>query len=94
MPHFECGAFNRSATSPRPKGRAPRSVGRYVANAVQRDKRSRELDGHSAGGPSGASVPELRGAPDGRLRPTRSLDPAKLSPTGMQISFTEAGCED
>jgi hypothetical protein len=49
MPHFECGAFNRSATSPRPKGRAPRSVGRYVANAVRRDKGSREPAGYSPG---------------------------------------------
>src|SRR5262245_38666982 len=41
MPHFECGAFNRSATSPRPTGRGPRSEGRYVAKAGQGDKAER-----------------------------------------------------
>src|SRR5262249_41913600 len=43
MPHFECGAFNRSATSPGSRGRgkspAPRE---YLAKGSKGDKRVRE----------------------------------------------------
>lgn len=40
MPHFECGAFNRSATSPRARSglKKPQSDGRYVAKAAGTDK--------------------------------------------------------
>src|SRR4029077_1990441 len=34
MPHFECGAFNHSATSPLGRARAPK----YLANAAERNK--------------------------------------------------------
>src|SRR5262249_16621843 len=32
MPHFECGAFNHSATSPWPRSAGRLPVGRYVSN--------------------------------------------------------------
>src|SRR5262249_22848075 len=39
MPHFECGAFNHSATSPWPqKGQISPSVGGYVSNARRLNK--------------------------------------------------------
>jgi hypothetical protein len=40
MPHFECGAFNHSATSPEPeKGlKKPSLDGRYVAKQARTDK--------------------------------------------------------
>ena len=39
MPHFECGAFNRSATSPEPEKaeNGPRGR-RYLANVAKTDK--------------------------------------------------------
>ena len=38
MPHFECGAFNHSATSPWPQGANILSVGGYVSNARRLNK--------------------------------------------------------
>src|SRR5262249_34298594 len=39
MPHFECGAFNHSATSPWPqRAQTSLSVGRYVSNARRLNK--------------------------------------------------------
>jgi two-component system sensor histidine kinase KdpD len=40
MPHFECGAFNRSATSPEPETglKKPRMDGRYVTGRTKTDK--------------------------------------------------------
>src|SRR5262249_21735445 len=40
MPHFECGAFNHSATSPEPKTglKRPRMDGRYVTKHAKTDK--------------------------------------------------------
>jgi hypothetical protein len=65
------------------KGASSRSVGRYVANAVRRDKGSREPDGHSLDALAGAIVPELRGACDRwRFAPIRSLRPGQRSLTG------------
>ena len=42
-PHFECGAFNHSATSPWPQGdvERPPPVARYVTNSMRRDKGGR-----------------------------------------------------
>ena len=37
MPHFECGAFNHSATSPWPQKRK-RLLGGYLSNARRRNK--------------------------------------------------------
>jgi hypothetical protein len=39
MPHFECGAFNRSATSPGAGGGArPRGAGAFLAKGCEWDK--------------------------------------------------------
>jgi hypothetical protein len=40
MPHFECGAFNHSATSPEPEraSKRPRMDGRYVTKRAKTDK--------------------------------------------------------
>ena len=40
MPHFECGAFNHSATSPEPKSglKRLRTDGRYVTKGAKTDK--------------------------------------------------------
>src|SRR5438270_6290002 len=40
MPHFECGAFNHSATSPEPETghKKPRMDGRYVTGRIKTDK--------------------------------------------------------
>src|SRR5438445_6518268 len=38
MPHFECGAFNHSATSPWSRVRGDPATRDYVANARDRDK--------------------------------------------------------
>ena len=40
MPHFECGAFNHSATSPEPETglKRPRMDGRYVTKRAKTDK--------------------------------------------------------
>ena len=40
MPHFECGAFNRSATSPEPKKRLkkPNLDGCYLTKPTKTDK--------------------------------------------------------
>src|SRR5664279_103755 len=45
MPHFECGAFNRSATSPEPKQSLKKPVlcGRYLTKRAKRDKRQTGL---------------------------------------------------
>src|SRR5664280_97985 len=45
MPHFECGAFNRSATSPEPKKSLKKPVlcGRYLTKRAKRDKRQTGL---------------------------------------------------
>jgi hypothetical protein len=45
MPHFECGAFNRSATSPQPqKGlKKPSLDGRYVTKGAKTDKGERHI---------------------------------------------------
>ena len=92
MPHFECGAFNRSATSPRPKGRAPRSVGRYVANAARRDKGRRGLDGHSLDRVGWRDRIARRRLWGGRLRPIPFVASTKVSGTRVEF-FTETGCE-
>jgi hypothetical protein len=43
MPHFECGAFNRSATSPQPeKGlKKPKLDGGYLTKRAGTDKGAR-----------------------------------------------------
>lgn len=39
MPHFECGAFNRSATSPEPKKAKNGPLGRrYLTKQAKTDK--------------------------------------------------------
>ncbi len=45
MPHFECGAFNRSATSPEPEKslKKPDLDGCYVTKRAKRDKRQTRL---------------------------------------------------
>src|SRR5664279_2788687 len=45
MPHFECGAFNRSATSPEPETslQMPALDGRYLTKRAKRDKRQTRL---------------------------------------------------
>src|SRR5450631_1524182 len=50
MPHFECGAFNRSATSPKPKKRLkrPQLDGRYLTKQAKTDK---GRPGYIAGNP-------------------------------------------
>jgi hypothetical protein len=42
MPHFECGAIDHSATSPRPQTGAKHPIGGYVSNVRQPDKAARK----------------------------------------------------
>jgi hypothetical protein len=60
MPHFECGAFNRSATSPRMRGLIERRAS-YLAATVNRNKTASRADG--AGAPSPSSGRRLLALP-------------------------------
>jgi hypothetical protein len=88
MPHFECGAFNRSATSPRPKGRAP------LGGPLCSQHRKARQEKPRAGRPFARLGRLARSFPDARSRCLcpfvrgRSFGPAKVSATGWKSIFS------